>query len=389
MKQLISRPRLVRQVRRSLGEAPVTVLLGARQTGKTTLAQIVSEKQPKVQFFDLERAAARESLSTPELTLGECHGLVVIDEVQRLPSLFEVLRPLCDRPDNPARFLLLGSASPDLVHGVSETLAGRALFIRVPGFASDEISPDKQNRLWVRGGFPRAFLSADDDASARWMEGFVTTFLERDIPQLGLRVPAEALRRFWTMIAHYHGQIWNATELARSMDVAANTARHYLDILNGAFVLRVLPPWYENVKKRQVKSPKVYVRDSGLLHFLLGIDSMPMLRAHPRYGASWEGFALEQTLAIFGERDAYFWSTLRGAELDLLLLRRGRRYGFEFKCTDAPSMTRSIHVALEDLQLDRIHVVYPGKEKYPLHAKVGALPLTALPTLLLEDKDRK
>lgn len=388
MKQLISRPRLVHQVLRCLNESPITVLLGARQTGKTTLAQMVVEKHKKVHFFDLERAASREALSTPELTLGECQGLVIIDEVQRVPSLFEVLRPLCDRPDNPAKFLLLGSASPDLVRGVSETLAGRALFIRVPGFAIDEIAPDKQNRLWLRGGFPRAFLASDDEASWRWMEGFVTTFLERDIPQLGLRVPAEALRRFWIMIAHYHGQVWNATELARSLDVAPNTASHYLDILNGAFVLRVLPPWYENVKKRQVKSAKVYVRDSGLFHFLLGISSMPVLRSHPRYGASWEGFALEQTLAIFGDRDAYFWSTLRGAELDLLLLRRGRRYGFEFKCTDAPSMTRSIHVALEDLQLERLHVVYPGKERYALHTRVEALPLTALPDLRIENKDR-
>jgi predicted AAA+ superfamily ATPase len=359
------------------------VLLGARQTGKTTLARMVSEKQKKVQFFDLERAAAREALSTPEITLGEGRGLVVIDEIQRLPSLLEVLRPLCDRPRNPAKFLLLGSASPDLVRGVSETLAGRALFVRVPGFAIDELPPMRQNRLWLRGGFPRAFLASGDEASWRWMEGFVTTFLERDIPQLGLRVPAEALRRFWMMMAHYHGQIWNATELARSMDVAPNTARHYLDILNGAFVLRVLPPWFENVKKRQVKSPKVYVRDSGLLHFLLGISSLPLLRSHPRYGASWEGFALEQTLAILGDQDAYFWSTLRGAELDLLLLRGGRRYGFEFKCTDAPSMTRSIHVALEDLQLDRLHVVYPGKERYALHARVEALPLIDLPGLRL------
>lgn len=386
MQQLIPRDRLTRQTFRSLKEMPVTVLLGARQTGKTTLARVISEKYRKVHMFDLERAAGREALSTPELTLAECHGLVVIDEVQRMPSVFEVLRPLCDRPDNPAKFLLLGSASPDLIRGVSETLAGRAVFVRVPGFTIDELGKEQQNKLWLRGGFPRAFLAPDEHAGWRWMEGFVTTFLERDIPQLGLRVPSEALRRFWNMTAHYHGQVWNASELARSMDVSPNTVRHYLDILSGAYVLRVLPPWYENLKKRQVKSPKVYVRDGGLLHFLLGIGSMLDLRSHPRYGASWEGFALEQTLAILGERDAYFWSTLRGAELDLLLLRQARRYGFEFKCTDAPSMTRSIHLALEDLRLDKLYVLYPGMERYALDARVEALPLTSLQDLRLTGK---
>ncbi len=381
MQQLLPRPRIKEQILQCLEESPVTVLLGARQTGKTTLARLISSEYDQVQFFDLERAVGREALSTPELTLEECRGLVVIDEVQRMPTLFAVLRPLCDRPGDIARFLLLGSASPNLVRGVSETLAGRALFVRVPGFAIDETGPAHQNRLWLRGGFPRAYLAPKDDAVWRWMEGFATTFLERDIPQLGFRVPAEALRRFWTMTAHYHGQIWNAAELGRSMDVSPNTVRHYMDILNGAYVLRVLPPWYENLKKRQVKSPKVYVRDSGLLHFLLGIGSTSALRSNPRYGASWEGFAIEQTLAIFGERDAYFWGTQRGAELDLLLLRQGRRYGFEFKCTDAPSMTRSSRIALDDLQLERLYFVYPGKEQYVMHPRVDALPLAALPSL--------
>jgi predicted AAA+ superfamily ATPase len=358
--------------------------LGARQTGKTTLAKVISKEQDQVQFFDLERAAGREALSTPELTLEECRGLVVIDEVQRMPTLFEVLRPLSDRPGDIARFLLLGSASPNLVRGVSETLAGRALFVRVTGFAIDETGPEQQNHLWLRGGFPRAYLAPTDDAAWRWMEGFATTFLERDIPQLGFRVPAEAVRRFWTMTAHYHGQILNAAELARSMDVSPNTVRHYMDILSGAYVLRVLAPWYENLKKRQVKSPKIYVRDSGLLHFLLGVGSMSSLRSNPRYGASWEGFAIEQTLAIFGERDAYFWGTQRGAELDLLLLRQGRRYGFEFKCKDAPSMTRSSRIALDDLQLEKLYFVYPGKERYAMHPRVEALPLASLSSLELE-----
>jgi len=378
MEQLIARQRLEKEILSCLSESPVTVLLGARQTGKTTLARLIAKQYPEVHYFDMERAASREALSTPELTLEELRGLVVIDEVQRMPSLFEALRPLSDRPGSPARFLLLGSASPQLVRGVSETLAGRALFVHVPGFSIAEVGAEQQSRLWLRGGFPRAFLARTDDASRRWMEGFVTTFLERDIPQLGLRVPMEALRRFWRMTAHYHGQVWNAAELARSINLSPNTARHYLDILSGTFVIRVLSPWYENMKKRQVKSPKVYVRDSGLFHFLSGIDDMSALRSHPRYGASWEGFALEQVLATFGDGDAYFWNTLRGAELDLLLLRKGRRFGFEFKCADAPTMSRSMHIALEDLQLERLYVIYPGSETYRLHPRVDACPLTEI-----------
>lgn len=362
-------------MRTCLEESPATVLLGTRQTGKTTLAKIISSQWEETRYFDLERAPSREALATPELTLGECGGLVVIDEIQRMPHLFEVLRSLCDRSGQKTKFLLLGSASPYLVRGVSETLAGRALFVPVPGFSLEETGAQGQDRLWLRGGFPRAYLATTDDAARRWMDGFVTTFLERDIPQLGLRVPAESLRRFWRMIAHYHGQIWNAAELAQSMGVSPNTARHYLDILSGAYVVRVLPPWHENIKKRQVKSPKVYLRDCGLLHFLLGIDSLESLRSHPRHGASWEGFALEQMLSVFGEQEAYFWNTIRGAELDLLLLRKGRRFGFEFKCTDAPSMTRSMHICLHDLDLERLYVVYPGKDRYRLHERVEAIPL--------------
>jgi hypothetical protein len=342
---------------------------------------MVAEEIKPVHFFDLEQASGRAALATPELILSEAQGLVVIDEVQRLPSLFEVLRPPCDRTDNPAKFLLLGSASPDLVRGVSETLAGRAFFIQVAGFSLDEVGKEQQNRLWLRGGFPRAFLATNDGAAGRWLEGFATTFLERDIPQLGLRIPAEALRRFWTMTAHYHGQIWNGSELARSLDVTPKTPRHYLGILQGAYILRVLPPWFENLKKRQIKAFKVYMRDSGLWHYLLGIGSLEELRSHPRYGASWEGFALEQVLQLWGDRDAYFWSTQRGAELDLLLLRKGRRIGFEFKCTDAPGLTKAMHVALEDLQLEKLYVVYPGKERYPLRERVEALPLADLPAL--------
>ncbi|MFH1278545.1 MAG: ATP-binding protein [Candidatus Eisenbacteria bacterium] len=371
----------MKAARTGLREAPVTVLLGARQTGKTTLAGMLAKNHKRLHVFDLESAPARRALEAPEIALRGLRGLVVIDEIQRMPGLYEVLRPLADRRPRPARFLILGSASPDLVRGASETLAGRAFFVQVPGFSIDEVGPERMNRLWLRGGFPRSFLAPGEAASIRWREGFAATFLERDIPQLGIRIPAPALRRFWVMLAHCHGQTWNASELARAMSVTPKTARHYLDVLSGALLVRVLPPWHENLRKRQVKAPKIYLRDSGLLHHLLGIESMGALRSHPRYGASWEGFALEQVLALAGERDAYFWSTQRGAELDLLLLRKGKRYGFEFKCADAPGMTRSVHVALEDLGLAALYVVYPGADRYRLHEKVEALPLAELTKL--------
>jgi len=376
MLQKIPRPRLLGQIEACLRASPATVLLGARQAGKTTLAHMVATDHKDHHFFDLERAAGREALTqTPELTLEDCSGLVVIDEIQRLPFLFEVLRPLCDIPERRSVYLLLGSASPDIVRGVSETLAGRALFVRIAGFSVDEVGGENQDRLWLQGGFPRAYLSETPEDAWRWLESFVQTFLERDIPQLGIRIPSEALRRFWVMMAHYHGQIWNASELGRSLSVSPATANQYRDILAGTFVVRVLPPWFENIGKRQMKSPKVYLRDSGLLHWLLGIDSLQGLRSHPRYGASWEGYALEQVLTLSGERDSYYWRTQRGAELDLLLMRKGRRYGFEFKCTDAPRVSKSMHIALQDLGLERIWVVYPGTDRYPMHDRIEALPL--------------
>ncbi|MCX6996606.1 MAG: ATP-binding protein [Kiritimatiellaeota bacterium] len=379
MQQLIQRKRLLSKVESCLAEAPATVLLGARQTGKTTMARMIAAKRDKVHYFDLERAKARDALAaTAELTLGACHGLVVIDEIQRMPQLFEVLRPLCDAPGRDATYLLLGSASPDIVKGVSETLAGRAYFVDVSGFALDEVGAEQQDRLWLQGGFPRAFQAATPPAAWRWIEQFRRTFLERDLPQLAVRVPPETLRRFWTMLAHYHGQTWNSAELARSMAINPHAVTHYRDLLAGTYMLRVLPPWHENLKKRQIKAPKVYIRDSGMLHDLLEIGSMAALRSHPRYGASWEGFAIEQVLARFGDKDAYFWATQRGAELDLLLFRRGQRWGFEFKCSDAPSMTKSMHMALADLQLEHLWAVYPGQDRYVLHKRAEALPLMDL-----------
>ena len=309
------------------------------------------------------------------LCLRPSEGLVVIDEVQRMPGLFEVLRPICDDRNRKAVFLLLGSASWDLIRGVSETLAGRILFVDVGGFSLAEVGPGNQDRLWMRGGFPRAYLARSAAAWTRWMQSFTRTFLERDVPGLGSKVSPEALGRFWRMLAHYHGQTWNASELGRSMDVSVTAVNHYRDLLAGAFMIRVLPPWFENLGKRLVKSPKVYLRDSGILHFLLGLEEMEDLPAHPRYGASWEGFALEQTLIAHGEREAYFYATQRGAELDLMLLRRGRRWGFEFKCTDAPRTTKSMHVVIEDLGLSHLWVLYPGDREYPLTDAVTALPL--------------
>lgn len=379
MQQTIQWQRLNDEVVSCLRESPVTVLLGARQVGKTTLAHMVAGERRDVIFFDLETATGIGALSrTPELTLKDSSGLVVIDEVQRLPSLFRVLRPLCDDHRRRATYLLLVSASPAIIKNVSETLAGRALFIQVPGFALDEVGSANQNRLWMQGGFPRAYMSKTPISAWRWIESFIQTFLERDIPQLGIRIPSETLRRFWIMLAHYHGQMWNAAELGRSMSVSQATVTHYRDLLAGAFVIRILPPWFENLKKRQVKSPKVFLRDSGILHKLLGVETMIELRAHPRYGASWEGFALEQVLALFGSQDAFYWATQRGAELDLMLLRHGKRWGFEFKCSDAPSMTKSIHIVLQDLGLERIWIIYPGLERYPLHDRVEALPLREL-----------
>ncbi len=386
MQQSTERKIMLEAIRVRLAESPVVALLGARQVGKTTLAeQVAADWAGPTVVFDLEKSDVREALrATPEKLLAEREGLVIVDEVQRLPELFEVLRPLCDDRQRKAVFLLLGSASWELVKGVSETLAGRIQFVDVAGFSLAEVGVEQQDRLWLRGGFPRAFLAESTEAWERWMESFTRTFLERDIPGLGSQVAPASLGRFWRMLAHFHGQTWNAAELARSMDVSATAVNHYRDLLAGTFMVRVLPPWFENLGKRLVKSPKVYLRDSGILHHLLGLGEMLALRTHPRYGASWEGFALEQALIAHGERDAYFYGTQRGAELDLLLLRRGQRWGFEFKCTDAPKTTKSMHVALDDLKLEHLWVVYPGTLRYSLTEKITALPLREIGILELK-----
>ncbi len=326
-------------------------------------------------FFDLENPVDVQRLSAPMTVLEGLNGLVVIDEIQRRPDLFALLRVLVDRPSSRTRFLVLGSAAPNLVRGAADTLAGRVGFVDLAGFSLEEVGLERQERLWVRGGFPRSFLAPDDQASASWRESFIRTFLERDIPQLGISVPAETLRRFWTMIAHYHGQRWNGSELGRALGTTETTARRYLDILAGAFLVRVLPPWFENLKKRQVKAPKAYLRDSGILHALLQLPHLEAVQGHPKLGASWEGFAIEQILGVVGAADAYHWASHGGAELDLFVRTAGRRFGFELKYSDAPSRTRSMHVAVADLGLDHLFVVYPGAHRYELDTKITAVPL--------------
>ena len=377
MQGCIPRLGLEEETNVKLKESPAVALLGARQVGKTTLARKISEfLEGEVTFFDLESPSGRAPLiETPELALRSCTGTVVIDEIQRMPDLFEILRPLCDDPERKSRFLLLGSAAPELVRGVSESLAGRILFVNVPGFSLQEVGTENQDRLWHRGGFPLSFCSDSDPAAFRWLEGFRATFLERDIPSLGVRVSPVALGRFWTMLAHFHGQIWNATEIGRAMGVSPMTANHYRDLLEGTFMVRVLQPWFENIGKRQVKSPKVYLRDSGVLNHLLGLPDLMSLRSHPKYGASWEGFALEQTLIAHGEKDAWFWATQGGAELDLLMIRGGKKWGFEFKCSDAPSSTKSMHSAIESLGLEHLWILYPGERRFPITDRITALPL--------------
>lgn len=378
---LVDRPKPWAHIQNSFAVHPIVTLVGPRQCGKTTLARSIAENSRSSAYFDLEAAIDRRRLEAPELTLGRLEGLVVIDEVQRSPMLFEALRVLVDRVDSPARFLLLGSASPTLVRGASESLAGRTGLVDLTGFDIAEVGAKAWRSLWLRGGFPRSYLAPNLDQSMLWRTNFARTFLERDIPQLGINVPAETLRRFWTMIAHFHGQVWNAAEFARALGSSQAAARNYLDVLAGAFMVRVLPPWFENLKKRQVRAPKIYVRDAGLLHHLLGIGTELELAGHPKVGASFEGFAIEQLLTLTGARDAYFWATHGGAELDLLLVRSGRRYGFECKLADAPGTTRSMRVALDDLGLEHLWILYPGDESYALDERISVQPAARIPEL--------
>ena len=378
---MIERQDLHDQVRQAIRRNPGVALYGPRQCGKTTLARQIAEAG-KAEYFDLEDPVSQRRLSEPMLALRDLRGLVVIDEVQRQPGLFPILRVLADRKPLPARFLILGSASPELLRQSSESLAGRIGLVEMGGFSLSEVGAKDLRRLWWRGRFPRSFLARSEEASRSWMENFTQTFLERDIRQFGVQTPPIALRRLWMMLAHYHGQIWNASELARSLGESYNTVNRHLDILTGALMVRQLQPWHANLGKRQIKSPKVYIRDSGLLHSLLGVSSFRFLEGHPKLGASWEGFVIEEILSLVGERNAYFWGTQSGAELDLLLFAGGARYGVEVKYSDAPGITKSMHIALDDLELRHLFVVYPGHEAYELDKRVTALPLEQMRTRL-------
>jgi predicted AAA+ superfamily ATPase len=379
---MLERPSILAVIDEYFGVHPAVILSGPRQCGKTTLARAFAARTADATFFDLEDAADRQKLVEPEQTLKPLTGLVVIDEIQRQPALFETLRVLLDRPAEPARFLLLGSASPHIIRGVSESLAGRAGVVDLGGFTLDETGPDTLARLWHRGGFPRSYLAASNEKTFVWRDEFIRSFLERDIPQFGITIPAETLRRFWTMIAHYHGQTWNGAEFARSLGTSEPTARRYLDIMAGAYMVRILPPWFENLGKRQVKAPKIYVRDTGLLHALLGVRSHEALLGHPKLGASWEGFVVEQLLATLRTRDAYYWATHNGSELDLMTVWNGKRYGFEVKYADAPGTTKSMHVALGDLGLAHLWVIYPGEKRYNLTDTITVVPAREIPALV-------
>lgn len=374
---MIPRPELVERVTAGLDHSPVTLILGPRQCGKTTLGRQLGEKQ-EGSYYDLENPRHSARLAQPQTVLEAARGLVVLDEIHQRPDLLPLLRVLADRQPPPCRFLLLGSAAPDLMKKSSETLAGRVHFVDMTGFTLAETGVERQSQLWVRGGFPKSFLAEDEAGSVKWREDFVQTFLQRDLPMLGIQVPAATLHRFWTMLAHYHGGIWNGSQIGGSLGVTHHAARRYLDALSGAYVVRQLQPWFENLGKRVVKSPKIYVRDSGLLHSLMNIPDAASLHAHPKLGASWEGFVIEQILSWAGERNSYFWATHSGAELDLMVIAKGKRWGFEVKYQDAPTITKSMRIAMQDLKLERLWVVYPGKTGYPMDDKIECVSLGQL-----------
>lgn len=377
---MIHRARHFARLHALLAQFPVVGILGARQVGKTTLARQLGDAPVEpTHIFNLENPTDLARLEEPMLTLAPLRGLIVLDEIQRRPDLFPMLRVLADRPDQPARFLVLGSASPDLLRQSSESLAGRIAYHELGGFSLDEVDGDA-DRLWLRGGLPRSFLAATDAASLQWRDAFVRTFLERDLPQLGITTPAPTMRRFWTMLAHTHGQTLNASDLSRAFGVSDHTVRRYLAKLAATFVVRQLPPWHANITKRQVRAPKVYLTDTGLLHTLLGLETMEALEGHPKVGASWEGFALMEVVRRLDAHpdECFFWATHAGAELDLLVVARGRRLGYEFKRTATPKRTKSMLTALADLALDGIDVIYPGEHTFPLGERIRAVGIRRL-----------
>ncbi|MEI6023757.1 MAG: ATP-binding protein [Phycisphaerales bacterium] len=408
---MIQRSDAIEAIHRGLANNPGVALLGPRQCGKTTLARQVAQERSQllatqkpaaqkgesqmrgaqptqpggVQFFDLENPSDATALDNPMLALQSLRGLVVLDEVQRKPELFPVLRVLMDRPENPAKFLLLGSASPYLVRGVTESLAGRVTFLDLQGFNLAEVNSTNgdtspvletnQQSLWMRGGFPRSFLAPNEVASFQWRRDFIRSFIEKDFATLGIGATPSSLGRLWQMTAHYHGQTLNASELGRSLGQTYKTIQRHVELLEGAFMVRMLRPWFENAGKRTLKNPKLYVRDSGLLHALLGVADHVGLMGHPKLGASWEGFAIEQILTRLPRTDAWFWGTQGGAELDLFVQPGGKRVGFELKFADAPKMTKSLASALKDLRLDSLIVVKPSGSDYQLSPEIKVMSL--------------
>jgi len=373
---MIKRKKEIDTIQKLLKRYPVIGIIGARQTGKTTLArQIAAQDKRPCAYFDLENPEDISRLSDPMMALKDLNGIVIIDEIQKYPDIFPVIRVLADRPKSPARFIILGSASPSLLRQSSETLAGRIIYHELKGFALDEIGINKAQQLWVRGAFPRSFLAFSSNASYEWRRSFIKTYIERDLPQLGVNVRANTLYRFWNMVAHYHGQIWNYSEFARSFGVADTTIRNYMDILISTFVLRQILPWHENISKRQVKAPKIYVADTGLLHTLLNIRTMDDLQKNPKVGASWEGFVIEQIIRQLdaSPEECFFWATHSGAELDLLIIRGNKRLGFEIKLTSSPRVTPSMNSALTTLGLTDIVVIHAGEKTFPLGRKIRAV----------------
>ena len=365
------------QIETALRRSRVTALLGPRQCGKTTLAREFLQPD-SLNYFDLEDPESLARLEQPKLALENLTGLVVIDEIQRKPELFPLLRVLADRQPNPAKFLLLGSAAPELLRQSSESLAGRIETLELSGFNLSEVGAAAMPRHWLRGGFPLSFLADRDEDSAVWRSRFISTFLERDLPASGMGISPVAMLRFWSMLAHYHGQTWNASEVAGAMGVSATTTRRYLDLLTHTFMIRQLQPWHENLGKRQVKAPKIYFRDSGLFHTLAHIKSEGDLLTHPKIGASWEGYAIEEALRHYQPDQEYFWATHNGAELDLMIFKDGKRIGIECKRRDAPKLTTSMKIAMDDLKLDELLVIYPGRKAYPLGDSIQVLPLESL-----------
>jgi len=374
---MIKRAAYKKHIEDALGRSRAVALLGPRQCGKTTLArEIVDIHSPN--YFDLEDTASLIGLADPKSALSSLKDIVVIDEVQRRPDLFPILRVLLDRNPLPAKFLILGSASPGLLRQSSESLAGRLEMIELDGFGLSEVGKMQASRLWLRGGFPLSFLANNDADSFAWRKSFIQAFLERDLRQQGIDIPAVGMHRFWAMLAHSHGQIWNAAPFAASLGISEPTVRRYLDILTGLFMVRQIQPWYANIKKRQVKAPKVYIRDTGVLNSLLGIKTEADILRHPSCGASWEGYVIEEVIHSVEPDDVYYWATHNGAEIDLVLFKDGRMYGVEVKRADAPAMTPSMRIALEDLKLERIAVIYPGEKSYELHKKISVIPFGSI-----------